>query len=121
MTNLLPECHNNQSTWSENDQESFDRVRQFILELARSFGLQAHKALSLTENLTWFTVGGSPHFNFDDSHSRNSYYLPILVVTGLVPSTDWRNWYQLDLKDHIHNSLRANYDKFAHNTPCLER
>ena len=48
---LLLECHANQSTWSELDKDLFDRVRQFLLELVRSFGLQAHKALSLANNL----------------------------------------------------------------------
>ena len=41
--------------------------------------------------------------------------MQVLVVAGLVPTTDWRNWYQLELKDHMHNYLKANCDKFAHN------
>ena len=53
LTIRLPECHANQNTWSDADQTLFDKVRQFILELVKSFGLQAHKALALADNLTW--------------------------------------------------------------------
>ena len=51
LTMLLPECHANQATWSEVDKDLFDRVRQIMLELVRSFGCQATKALSLSSQI----------------------------------------------------------------------
>ena len=114
MTILLPECHKNQSTWSEIDQDLFDRVGQFILELVRSFGLQVHKALSLTDNLTW-AKHGSPHFGVDYFHSRNAYYMQQAVVASLFPTQDDRHWWELELKERLHTYLRANCNRFAHN------
>ena len=114
MTILLPACHRNQSTWSELDQDLFDQVRQFILELVRSFGLQAHKALSITDNLNW-SKDGSPHFGVDYLYSRNAYYMQQAIVASLVPTQDYRHWWELELKDRLHTYFRANCDRFARN------
>ena len=112
LTILLPECHANQSTWSENDKVLFDRVRQFVLELVRSFGCQATKALSLCDNLTW-TEDGSTQFNPDSLHARNSFIIQHLLVAGMVPIIEYQHWWNLDVIEHLHRYLEACTNKFA--------
>ena len=59
VTIRLPESHRNQPQWSTNDQQWFEDVRQFLLELPRSFDPQADTALPLVDNLTWSRHDGS--------------------------------------------------------------
>ena len=87
LTMLLPECHANQATWSEIDKDLFDGVRPIILELVRSVGCQAAKALSLSDNLTW-TDDGSPAFKPDYLRAHNSLYTRQLLVDGMAPIVD---------------------------------
>ena len=114
MTILLPECHANQSAWSEVDKVEFDRVRQFILELVRSFGLQSTKALSLADNLTW-SEDGSPFFTADYLHARAALYTTQSLVAGMVPTLEYQRWWTWDLKERLHAYLDANINKFANN------
>ena len=111
LTMLLPECHENQASWSLNDKILFDKVRQFILELVRSFGCQATRALSLTDNLTW-TECGSPHFNPDYLHARNSFYMQHLLVHEMVPTTEWQYWWSLELTSGLMSYLHQNINPF---------
>ena len=114
LTVLLPECHANQTTWSEVDKDLCDRVRQFILELVLSFGCQAAKALSFTDNLTW-SDDGSPNFSPDYLHARTSFYTQQLLVAGMVPIIEYQDWWNLDLKTRLHRYLDVNINKLAKN------
>ena len=79
----------------------FETVRQFILELVRSYGLQAHKALALTENLEW--TNGNAHFSVTYFHSRNSWYTQHLMVASLVPTEEYmyQQWWELELIERL--------------------
>ena len=114
MTVLLPECHAHESTRSEVDKVELDNVRQFILELVKSFGLQSTKALSLADNLTW-SEDGSPFFNADDLHARNAFYTAQSLVAGMMPTLEYQRWWTMDLKERLHVYLDANINKFAKN------
>ena len=114
LTIRLPECHANQSAWSEVDKTLFDKVRQFILGLVRSFGLQSHKALSLADNLVW-SEEGSPYFSPDYLHARTAFYAQQSIVAGLVPTIEYQRWWTLDLKERLHRYLDASINKFAKN------
>ena len=114
LTVLLPECHANQTTWSEVDKDLCDRVRQFILELVLSFGCQAAKALSFTDNLTW-SDDGSQHVSPDSLHAHTSFYTQHLRVAGMVPIIEYQDWWNLDLKTRLQRYLDANINKSAKN------
>ena len=111
-TILLPECHANQNTWSEFDITLFYKVRPLILDLVRSFGLQAHEALALADNLTW-SEEGSPYFSPDYLHICNAFYTQQSLVAGMVPTIEYQRWWTLDLKERLYIYLDANINKFA--------
>ena len=114
LTILLPECHANQSTWSDIDKAEFDKVRQFILELVTSFGLQSTTILSLVDNLTW-SEDGSPYFTTDYLHARNAFYTTQSLVAGTVPIFEYQRWWTMDLKERLHVYVDSNINKFAKN------
>ena len=41
------------------------------------------------------------------------------IVASLVPTQDYRHWWELELKDRLHMYLRANRNRFAHNRSGL--
>ena len=84
------------------------------MELVRSFGLQAHNALSLADNLIW-SEEGSPYFSPDYLHARTAFYTQQSIVAGLVPTIEYQRWWTWDLKERLHRCLDASINKFAKN------